>query len=150
LLDTAETTLATTTFDSNIFWSTGGGSSGALGTGPNPGFGYTTHTCASLASLTILSNCINSDPQFTSYSPTAYYTIPASFNFTPAVGSPLISGGSITGGSVPGADVVGMAFDPLTPNIGVFSTAAAPPITQLPGSIMLGKGVGAIIHEEHR
>jgi hypothetical protein len=97
VLDTAETTLATSTFTDNVFWGTGGGSSGAIGTGPNPGFGYTSHSCSALTSLSTISGCINSDPKFVSADPSAYYSIPASFNFALQPGSPALAAGAAAG-----------------------------------------------------
>ena len=107
ILDTSETTLSTTTFANNIFWNTGGHSGpGVVGTGPNPGFGYTAHTCADLAGgLAISSGCMNVDPMFVSANPSAYYNTPASFNFGLLSGSPAIGAGATAG--APAVDVSG-------------------------------------------
>jgi hypothetical protein len=107
LLDPAETTLATTTFVNNIFWNTGGHSGpGVVGTGPNPGYGYTAHACAALAAgLAISSGCINADPLFVAASPSAYYATPSSFNLALNPGSPAIGAGTNVG--APAVDIWG-------------------------------------------
>ena len=97
-LDTGETTLATSTFNNNIFWSTGGGSSGAISTGPNPSYGYTHHHCADLPALTASSvGCINSDPLFVASDPSAYWATPSSFNLALNSGSPALGAGTAVG-----------------------------------------------------
>ena len=107
VLDTSETTLSTTTFANNIFWNTGGHSGpGVVGTGPNPGFGYTAHTCADLAAgLAKSSGCINQDPAFVAASPSAYYATPSSFNFALQAGSPALAAGTPV--SAPATDIWG-------------------------------------------
>jgi len=109
ILDSSDTTLSTTTFANNIFWSTGSYSgTGVLGTGPTPGsgFGYTEHSCANLSGgLAISSICIQSDPLFVSVSPSAYYNTPSSFNLALQSGSPAKGAGTTVG--APSVDIWG-------------------------------------------
>jgi hypothetical protein len=117
ILDTSETTLATSVFTNNIFWSTGGGLSGAISTGPTPSYGYTHHTCAELTSLTTISGCINSDPKFVSADPSNFWNNPSQFNLTPQPTSPAISAGTSVGVST--YDIVGNTWNN-PPSIGAY------------------------------
>jgi putative Ig domain-containing protein/parallel beta helix pectate lyase-like protein len=78
------------------------------------------YTCAGMSAITTFPNgtstdCQNVNPQFTAALP-AYYDTPASFNFTPASGSPAIGSGSTTLSLA--SDNIGMAFGASSPNIG--------------------------------
>jgi hypothetical protein len=120
--------LSTSTFDHNIMLSLQGDSL-VLAFGPGAGFGFHGYTCAQLASMTNLTSCINSNPQYAAASP-SYYNSPGSFNFTPAVGSPVIGAGTPVG--APATDLWGTTR-PSPPSIGaveaVSGSRGMPPVS---------------------
>jgi hypothetical protein len=126
-LDNSETTLATSVFVNNDFQTTGGYTGAdVVGTGPNPGFGYTGHAFTALnAGLWNASSAgnIQGNPLFAAADPAAYYLTPAAFNFQIQSASPAFGAGTIAAATGPTVDSVGTAFSVSAPNIGALSGA---------------------------
>jgi hypothetical protein len=126
-LDNSETTLATSVFVNNDFQTTGGYTgANVVGTGPNPGFGYTGHAFTALnAGLWNASSAgnIQGNPLFAAADPAAYYLTPAAFNFQIQSASPAFGAGTIAAATGPTVDSVGTAFSVSAPNIGALSGA---------------------------
>jgi hypothetical protein len=145
-LDTGDHIITNFTFTNNIFWSTGGGSSGVMGQAPPAGGGgWTTYNCTGAAAITNMSGCINSDPQLTTYSPTAYYNSPSSFNLKPTSSSPAIAAGTVSGGTIMTADLIGNPNHPTTPDLGPLAATCTISLSPTaPGPYTVGTPISTI------
>lgn len=122
--------LDTTTIENYLAYDAGASHTNKVLTHLEYGVAWTTWTCATAGNSqgsggagVTLSGCSVADPQFTAYNPASYAT-PASFDFRPAGGSPLIATGTPATLSV---DAVGNARNASAPSLGAYEGTAPPP-----------------------